>query len=124
MSSEEVKKRKELLVEVLNDLVKNKRPPRGTAPIEHLKTIILDKDVIRFSTLIVYLACAGYTIEDMLYFVERAGLVPSGYDLAKLKDLIVRALFSKRSALGGLEEGGGFEEIEECLPGDMTSGRE
>lgn len=108
----EIIRRKDVILKALDDLVAQKKPPRGEIWVRHLRNRIDESNEIQYSVIIAFLACAGYTLDEIMDFLEGARLSVSGMGRAMFKALLIRALFAppKSDAEGGLPP-----EVVECL---------
>lgn len=87
---------KEKVELALDELVERKQPPRpgGDIYIQHLRGRIRGESSIGISDIIKHLALAGYSMEDIIRFFHRIGIVTTENDVVRLKDAVRRVLTS------------------------------
>lgn len=87
---------KEKIEMALDELVERKPPPRpgGDIYVQHLRGRVRAESSIGVSEIIKYLALAGYSIEDIIKFFHRIGIVNTENDVVRLKDAVRRVLTS------------------------------
>ena len=99
--SESVDVFKEKLIEIIESLVERNPPKTADADmyIRHLINRIETGESISASEIIEYLACAGYSVRDILKVFYDAGLITSNEDWIRFRDAIRRVMLS-----GGCKE--------------------
>ena len=101
MMSESVDVFKEKLIESISDLME-RNPPKtadGEMYIKHLINRIETGESISASEIIEYLACAGYSVRDILKIFYDVGLITTDEDWVRYRDAVRRVMLS-----GGCEE--------------------
>ncbi|MEM4430231.1 MAG: hypothetical protein QXM08_03645 [Thermofilaceae archaeon] len=89
---------KERIIAVLDEMAEKKPParPGGVMYLQHLKNRVKSESAIGVSDLIEALANAGYSMEDIILFFYKIGVVSSHDDIVRLRDA-VRRILAKRT---------------------------
>lgn len=97
VSEESVNIEKAKIVSVIENLVEKKPPKTSDAEmyVKHLIGRIETSDMIRASEIIEYLACAGYSIQDIVKVFYDIGVISSSEDWVRYREAVRRAMVSR-----------------------------